>query len=89
MDEQITQTVINALEDNRYKWRTIKGIVKQTNMPEEIISRAISILSESGKVVQSSVPSKDGQQLFTTRTHYRKKSPITSRLSAILRNRGA
>jgi predicted transcriptional regulator len=81
------EKVIAALEDARFKWRTIKGIAGQTGLGLEEVSQALAVLIDSGLVIRSTIPSADGEDLYTTRTHYKHYTPLSERLSAAFRNR--
>jgi predicted transcriptional regulator len=84
-DEKIKQ-VVAALEDERYQWRTIKGIADQTNLPREEVPEVLNKLIDTGIVVRSAVPSKSGDQLYTSRVHYTRFTPFGKRQSAAFRN---
>ena len=74
-----------TLENDKYKWRTISGISTELNMPEDIIMRLIE--EHADQIVKSSVPSKTGADLYSTRKHYRKKSSVLSAISQSLTGR--
>ena len=61
--------VRESLENAKYKWRTIEGISRETNMDPETVRGIINIQTD---VIQRSRPSEDGHELFTTRVHYNK-----------------
>ncbi|OGL42891.1 MAG: hypothetical protein A2042_01970 [Candidatus Schekmanbacteria bacterium GWA2_38_11] len=67
--------VKKSLEDSRYKWRTIRGLAKDTaSLPEEIQKL---LITHSDVVVKSSIPADSGEELFTTREHFRRmQSPL-------------
>jgi len=71
-EDELKEKVIKALEDNKYKWRSPKGIATQVGLSEEEV--LIVIRSNSDEVLQSNVPSVDGSPLFTTRNHFHKMS---------------
>ncbi len=75
-DDQKIKDVIAALEDSRYKWRTVSGVAKQTSLPEKEVSDTIAVLSSKGLVIHSSIPSENGADLFTTRSHYSKAASL-------------
>ena len=61
--------VIAALENNKYKWRTIRGLAKELKAEE---SEVLRVLNEHiGDIIKSSIPAATGEDLFTTRRHYR------------------
>lgn len=68
----IEQQILEALEDSRYKWRTLQGIASQVGVQEPEVLQVIS--NNSDRIVQSSIPSTDGSPLFTTRQHFREMS---------------
>ena len=70
--DELSKLVIEALADDRFKWRTLKGIARQLDVDKDEI---ISVVEENPDiVVQSSIPSEKGEQLFATRDHFRHKS---------------
>jgi hypothetical protein len=74
---QIRQRIINALEDERYEWRTIDGLSEQTGIPEAKIQEALASLEQ--EVVRSSIPDDSGRALYTTRKHYRQTHGVGTR----------
>ena len=79
--------VVRALESPKYKWRTVKGIAKEAKLPEHVVLKTVNSLRKSGKVVRSQVPSDTGEELFTTRKHFNRSAPLSTRFMAALRNR--
>jgi ribosomal protein S25 len=77
--------VLAALENPKYKWRTVGGIAKEAGVDGDTARRVITELG--GQVVRSSIPSITGEELYTTRRHYRESERFFVRLGAILRNR--
>jgi len=72
----------NSLENNRYKWRTIRGVSKETKLSSEEVEKAFRWHSDH--VIKSSIPSESGENLFTTRQHYRRfQSPFTKIISSV------
>jgi DNA-binding IclR family transcriptional regulator len=84
---QDVQSVIAALENPQYKWRTIAGIAASTGLAEGQVRRILHYLEREGVAIQSSVDAEDGSALFTTRLHYREKASLWHRFLAALRNR--
>jgi len=71
-----------SLENSRYKWRTMRGIVKETGLPIEEVEKAFSWHSDH--VIKSSIPSDTAEELYTTREHYRRlQSPYTKIISSV------
>lgn len=71
--QEMQQRIIRALEHPKYEWRTIRGVKIDTELDEQDIARIIWGLGESGIVIQSSVDNQNGEALYTTRKHHRKK----------------
>lgn len=82
-DKEISLLVLTALEQSEYKWRTARGLAKETNIPIQKIQR---FLENSQAILRSKKPNKSGKPLYTTRDRYRKSTPVTKRILAALRN---
>ena len=87
MDDKIEDKIKKAFENTKYEWRTVKGISIESNVSQELVLDYISIHGD--ELVKSSARNSDGEPLYTSRTNYRNKTSIGSRLSSVLRNRGA
>lgn len=71
-------TVISALEKPDYKWRTVRGVAKDSQLAE---SEVLEVLTEHPDlIVQSTVLSKTGESLFSTRRHIRKRASLGEKL---------
>jgi hypothetical protein len=79
--------VIAALAKPEFKWRTIAGVAKETSLEKEMVLRIIDEVAD--QIVKSSVPSSDGQDLYTTREHFRATASIGERLFCAIKNRAA
>jgi len=67
--------VVQALEDDRYVWRTIDGIVKDTGLPRVTVENAVQWDDEIDAII-ASYPDDKGRTLYTTRRHYQQKRPF-------------
>jgi len=83
-DEEV-QAVLKALENEKYKWRTIDGISQETGLSAEQVLEVLS--SSSDKIVKSSIPSPEGKSLFTTRKHFRKSANTFEKVMSAIKNR--
>ena len=72
--------VLNALEDKRYNWRTIRGLARALRVDKEAIAKVLSDLTD--EIVQATA--EDGRLLFTTRNHYEKTHGFGARLLSAL-----
>ncbi len=84
-NEAQKQAVWKALENPDYSWRTIEGLASETALEPGVVLSVISHLE--GEIVRSSIKSKDGQELYSTRNHFRKFASPTTRLMGALKNR--
>ena len=75
----------NALENPKYKWRTLNGVAKETGLDPNTIKDTINLKQYT--IVASAAPAPDGSELFTTRDHYREKSTIWERFENAVINR--
>lgn len=77
--------VRSALENPKYKWRTVEGISKETNL--DAVAVVGSLSANASAVVKSTIRDKDGRDLFSTKEHYREKSNIWERLESAITNK--
>jgi hypothetical protein len=84
-DPDVLKKVIAALENPKYKWRTIGGIAKETRLTADAVVNVLTSAAET--IVRSSVPSKDGDALFTTRARFRQSASVAERLRGAFTNR--
>jgi hypothetical protein len=82
IDER-TAAVLRALANEKYKWRTIEGVSKETGIPEAEVHQIIG--SHPNLIIQSSIPDRQGRPLYTTREHYRQSQGRIARLRNIFR----
>ena len=85
MEPHSTRAVMEALEDPRYRWRTVGGIARQTGLTSREV---LAVLEASrDRVLRARAVAPDGAPLFTTREHYQRRAGLGPRLLAALRNR--
>jgi len=82
---QIWPNVKSALESPEFKWRTLEGIVKETGLDAAMVGA--SLATNEDAIIKSSIPDEKGNDLFTTRGHYREKSSILDRLENAITNK--
>jgi hypothetical protein len=77
--------VLAALSDDRYTWRTIRGVATDTQVAE---SQVLEIFNHSrDRVIFSNYYSKQGEQLFALREHLIKKLGFVGQISGAFHNR--
>ena len=87
MDSHSTRTVMEALEDPHYLWRTVDGVARQTGLtPKEVLG---VLEASADRVLRAGATTADGASLYTTREHYQRHAGFGARLLAALRNRVA
>lgn len=79
------ELIIRALENPKYKWRTIGGISKETALTPDVIKNELQ--KHPDLIIKSSIQSINGEDLYTTRAHYRKNSSIVERLNNSIINK--
>ncbi len=85
VSEKIISTVLTALAKPDFKWRTVAGVATETGLAQELVMQVLAAVSE--KIVRSSVPSSDGQELYTTREHFRETASPGEKLLGAFKNR--
>jgi len=72
--------VIQALENPKYDWRTVRGLARETGLSDEDIEKILGTIT--GLLVRTW--DEDGKPLFTTRAHYDQRQSLGHKiLSAI------
>ncbi len=84
MDEEWEKIKV-ALENPKFKWRTIGGVAKETGLGTATVVSNVS--SHQDTVIQSYVSSKSGADLYTTRDHYKEKTTFISRVFSSITNK--
>lgn len=79
------EKIREALENPQYKWRTIEGIARDTGY--EVSTVLDCLATHEDLVLRSSVPTKEGHELFTTKERYRTTSTVWDRLESAITNK--
>jgi predicted transcriptional regulator len=86
-NEARIEKVVAALEDSRFEWRTLQGVAEQTKLSVDEVLASLSTLINRGIVIRSRIPAANGEDLYTTRTHFKDFSTVGDRIAAAFRNR--
>ena len=71
-----------SLEKDRYKWRTPRGVAKENKISVEEVKKAFAVHADA--VIKSSIPAETGEELYTTRQHFRShQSPFVKLTSSL------
>ena len=81
------QAVFTALKNPKYEWRTVRGIAKETSLDVAKVMEVLTALKDGYLVVKSSVPSKEGLELITSREKFRAAANVGIKILGSLRNR--
>ncbi len=76
-------TILTALAESTFKWRTARGLAKESNIPIQEVQK---FLENSDAVLRAKKSNKSGQALYTTRDKYKKRTLLTTRLLAAMKN---
>jgi hypothetical protein len=87
LNGNLPDQIIRALEDDRYDWRTVEGVVEQTGIPAAKVQEILRSLERD--VVRSAVPDELGRALYTTRKHYRETHGLGARFLSALSDKVA
>jgi hypothetical protein len=63
LSDPVARRVIEALDDPRWDFRTIPGLVKSTDLPEHVVRDILNCYSQF--VRRSPVPDAQGRELYT------------------------
>lgn len=76
--------VIKALEKSNYKWRTIAGITKDTDLSPSNVMITVNKLQQTGTVIQASMPNNKGEPVYATANSYDKNTSLSNRIISSL-----
>lgn len=77
--------VRTALENPKYKYRTVSGIAKELKIGQDVVARALR--ENPGDLVVLYRRGQNGEQLFTTRQHYKNNTSIIERVMGTMMSR--
>lgn len=75
----------NAFKNSKYRWRTIRGIAKETHLSEEVIKAYI--LLHRDRIIKAKRKNVNGEDLYTTRELFRKHATLAERVIAAFKSR--
>jgi hypothetical protein len=84
--DETEEKILKALENPKFRWRTIRGLARETEISPEIIRTVVTIKSD--RVVMASAPNTKGEALFTSRHQRRRQAGTLRRIVSALKNRG-
>ena len=84
-ESKLWPRIKQLLEDGHYKWRTLRGISKESGISVEEVKKALGIHSDM--VIKSSIPAETGEELYTTREHFRRHQSAFVKLTSSLFSR--
>ncbi len=85
LSEDDIQKVILALENDQYKWRTVRGIARDSGLEKDLVHHVLK--AKENAIVQSSVPSTKGEDLFTLRETFSANTSISAQLIGAFKGR--
>ncbi|NVJ96699.1 MAG: hypothetical protein HWE25_01025 [Alphaproteobacteria bacterium] len=83
--KQNIDRVLAALGNDKFKWRTVRGLAKEAEVAEDEVRHVLKLKEDA--VVQSSVPSTKGEDLFTLRETFASNNSIGSQLLGAFKGR--
>jgi hypothetical protein len=77
--------ILNALNDQRFVWRTAAGIAKDTELDASLVTQILH--SWTDEIVIPPYRSTSGEQLYGSRTRFIQQSTFSNSLSGVFNNR--
>ena len=68
---QRERLIVEALENPKFTWRTLDGLVKETKLEEDKLKEMLHQLGEKGLMLKTINPN-DAKFVYTTPDHYTK-----------------
>jgi hypothetical protein len=90
VSEETVEKVVSALENKKYDWRTIDGIMRDTNLSRIEVENVLNKLDNENRLVQSRSSSDKrcsnsenrNEPIFTTRNYYNKSRGILEQIKS-------
>lgn len=83
MNIMIEEVLKKSINQSEFKWRTARGISKDSNLSLLLVKK---ILDSSDEVVKAKIPNSGGHALFSTTEHLKEKSGLIARFLAAMKN---
>lgn len=80
-------TIVKAFENPKYNWRTVTGVAREAGVDSKLVVEYIRLNPDM--IVQSSINSTSGDELFSLREQRRVKGSTFDRFVSAVKNRGA
>lgn len=77
--------IMKALEDDRFTFRTIRGVAKSASVSESEVEKTLQ--EHKNEVVELYRKGANGERLVTTRKHYKKKATWKEKMMGAVLNR--
>jgi predicted adenine nucleotide alpha hydrolase (AANH) superfamily ATPase len=84
-DQELYEKIKKALENYKYRFRTLAGVASEIGLKQETVEATIS--QNKDKIVVLARKVKNGQRLVTTRKYYKKKASVKEKLMGAVLNR--
>lgn len=82
--KRIEELIIKAISTSKYRWRTPRGIAKDSGVPDP---QVIEILEGSELFIRARKDNDRGEPLYTTKEKYKSDSTLGQRLLAAITNK--
>lgn len=83
-DREARELMIRAVNSSTYRWRTPRGIAKDTGLPPQ---QVLELLDRSDAFVRAKKGNARGEPLFTTTEKYKSETPLSRRLLNAITNK--
>ena len=79
-EESADKLIIDAMNNSKYRWRTIEGISTDVELPASVVMEKVYNLNKGGLVIKASSTNENGDPLFTTAEKYEESTPLTTKI---------
>ncbi|WP_155027727.1 hypothetical protein [Burkholderia pseudomallei] len=83
-DKDAREKIWAAIKGSKYKWRTSRGIAKDTGLPMPQVEK---ILNNSDLFIKARKGNSQGQPLFSTKDKYETQFGFAQRLLSVITNK--
>jgi hypothetical protein len=75
--KEALQRITRAIADSKFRWRTLRGIAKDSGVPVPQVSE---LLERSDAFIRARTANKSGQPLYTTKDKHRTETSVGQRV---------
>ena len=82
MTDDVEEKILKALHDEKWEYRTVEGIAKETALSADVVTQFLE--SRKDLVWKSAIPDKKGRDLYTVQSRHSQSKEFWRNLSTFM-----